>query len=402
MYYGFVPRPKQIHLQRLLTRYGIHLQETKNNGPLDQLIKEGAEILDCIFHDIAGKLGNKTIVIPLSGGMDSRAILAGMLKHMPKSQIQTVTVGIPGALDYEIGQQVAKRAGVSNKLINLDKISWREQDLLTYARNFQYPIALMEGYLYSQIFCYFNDDSFFLSGFEGDPLSGSKAKKEENETWEKAITYYAKHANYTESIIFQPYIDLLPHEPMADRNIITFDEQIYFCIRRRFFQKPLVLLKGKNHINAFLDPQWIEFMLNLPKRYRQDQMLYKKILLHAYPEFFSMPLKNCSGLTLTAPAWMVLYKKIATKIMDIGRKFYPFIFSGPLPSLNYINFEQSYRRKEDLKALAQTSLFDLHSRGLIKDVDIPKVWQEHQSGMSNNTPLISLLISLEYFIKTRT
>ncbi len=399
LYYGYVPRPNQVKVQRLLSRYGIDLQEIKSQKPREELIREGAKILDDTFHDIAGKVGKETVVIPLSGGMDSRAILAGMLKHLPKSQIQTVTVGIPGALDYEIGQQVAKKVGVVNKVINLGKIKWSEQELIGYAKKFHYPIALVEGFLFSQVFSCFEGGSVFLSGFMGDPLSGSHLQKNDSVTWEKAKIGFIKRNNYTENQSSWPENELLPEKPFLDRKLITLDEQLDFFIRQRLYIMPLVLLKDKKHIAPFLNPRWVVFMLNLPRSLRKDQMLYKKILFNAYPELFSLPLKNTGGLPLNVSTVQFFLKRITNRIGYTGRKYLPFVFSGSAQGLNYIDFELSYRKKDDLKAFAQKSLDDLQYRGLVKEINIPIIWQEHQTGQANHSQLISLLVSLEIYFK---
>ena len=42
-------------------------------------------------------------IVPLSGGLDSRAILGGLLDAGLKDQITTVTFGTLGTWDYDIG-----------------------------------------------------------------------------------------------------------------------------------------------------------------------------------------------------------------------------------------------------------------------------------------------------------
>lgn len=402
LHYGFVPRPKQVKVQRLLRRYAIDVKEIKKQESFEELIREGSKILDDTFHDIAGKVEDKTVVIPLSGGMDSRAVLGGMLKHLPTSKIKTITLGIPGALDYEIGQRVAKKVGVANKVINLDNIEWNEQDLINYAKKFQYPVALVEGFLFSQVFSCFEDGSVFLSGFMGDPLAGSHLQKNNSLTWEKAKIGFIKRNNYTSVSTSWTENELLPEKPFLDNKLITIDEQLDFFIRQRYYVLPLVLLKGKKHIAPFLNPPWVEFMLNLPRSLRKDQMLYKKLLFHAYPDLFSLPLKNTKGLPLNASTIHFFYKRITSKMGNLGRKHLPLICSGPTPGLNYIDFKQAYRKKNDLKSIAEKSLKEISARGVIDYIDFQNVWREHQSRKFNHSQLISLLVSLEIFIKSRS
>ena len=47
-------------------------------------------------------------VVPLSGGLDSRAILATLSEITDPSKIYTYTFGSPGTWDFEIGNYIAK------------------------------------------------------------------------------------------------------------------------------------------------------------------------------------------------------------------------------------------------------------------------------------------------------
>jgi hypothetical protein len=402
LHYGYVPRPKPVDLAGLLTRYGIEIKESKSQESEPDLVITGAKILDDVFNDTARQIGNREAVIPISGGMDSRAILAGILRHLPKEQVQTVTVGIPGSLDYEIGQKVAHKVGVANKAVNLNQISWNEEDLIRYARKFQYPIALVESFLFSQVFGLFEDNPCYLSGFMGDPLAGSHLPASPSTDWRQAKAAFIQRNNYTKSKDFFPKNDLLPSAPLADAGLLTLDEQLDFFIRQRCYILPLVLLKGYQHITPFLYPHWIEFMLNLPQELRNGQFLYKKILQYMYPDLFSLPLKNLGGLPLGASRSQILQKKAFNKIGSMGRRYLPHVFTRPAPGLNYIDFEDAYRSKPDMKAVAEKSLNDLQKRSLIDDIDIDieNVWREHQKKTKNYSQMITLLVSLEIFFKS--
>lgn len=399
LHYGYVPRPKPVNITGLLTRYGIDLKETKIRDEDKNLVNKGAEILDDVFKDTARQIGSSSVVIPISGGMDSRAILGGILRHLPKEQVQTVTVGIPGALDYEIGQKVAHKAGVANKAVNLDKITWNEDELIRYAGKFQDPIALVEGFLFSMVFDGFEGNPCFLSGFMGDPLAGSHLPASQSTDWQNAKAAFSKRNNYTKTKTLIHEKDLLPPIPLAGAGVLTLDEQLDFFIRQRFYILPLVLLKGYQHITPFLYPRWIEFMLNLPHDLRRGQFLYKKILQYMYPDLFALPLKNFGGLPLGASRVQMLQKRILNKCYNLARRYLPFVVTKSAPGFNYIDFEKSYREKPDLNKLSEKSLNDLHKRNIVEEINIPTIWQEHQSKKRNHSQLITLLVSLEIFLK---
>ena len=64
-------------------------------------------------------------IVPISGGWDSRLILAALRERTDK--VVTVTVGCPGQLDYEIAARVAEAACVEHVRVPSDQLSleWR-------------------------------------------------------------------------------------------------------------------------------------------------------------------------------------------------------------------------------------------------------------------------------------
>jgi len=56
-------------------------------------------------------ISGKKHVVPISGGLDSRAILASLLKFTEAANIYTYTFGTPSTFDYEIGNLIAKETG---------------------------------------------------------------------------------------------------------------------------------------------------------------------------------------------------------------------------------------------------------------------------------------------------
>ena len=97
----------------------------------------------------------------------------------------------------------------------------------------------------------------------------------------------------------------------------------------------------------------------------------------------------------------IFLKKSWNKVYAEGRRYAPFIFRKASPGLNYIDFENTYRSKPDLKDLAERSLHDLKKRNLVDYIDIETIWQEHQGKAKNHSQLLTLLASLEIFFKSR-
>jgi asparagine synthetase B (glutamine-hydrolysing) len=70
---------------------------------------------------------DETIIIPLSGGLDSRAILAAVLRCTSKDNIITSTFGEQGSFDFEIGKMVAEKAGVKNIPVGVEKADFERK-----------------------------------------------------------------------------------------------------------------------------------------------------------------------------------------------------------------------------------------------------------------------------------
>lgn len=402
LYYGYVPQHQKPNVQGLLERYNIKIRKKKEHNILDNLIAKGSNILENVFRELAYKLGNRKVIIPLSGGMDSRAILGGVLNYLPKGQIRTISIGIPGTIDYELGQVVSKHVNVENEPINLNNVGWDESKLTKYASLFKLPTSFLDGFLFSQIFSSKDPSSVYLSGFFGDPLAGSRLPKQCSKSWGQGVKNFNKKNKYSNTTNLTTIANGITFKrPFTENNIISYDEQLDFFVRQRYYIAPLVLLKGTKQIAPFLNPKWVEYMLSLPKAFRKEQLLFKKILQYTYPDLFSLPLKNIRGLPLTAPAFQINFKRISDKLNALGRHYVPSIFNSHSPYINYIDFAKAFRKKEDLRSLAEKCLMDLNERNIVPKNHINKIWNDHQLKKHDHSRLISLLVSLEIFFKSK-
>lgn len=86
--------------------------------------------------------GCERIIIPLSGGFDSRAVLGAVLECSEAERIHAVTFGGEDALDFRIGHLVARRAGVRS-------IAFPIVDRVLFEDSFQRRRARDSSYGYS-------------------------------------------------------------------------------------------------------------------------------------------------------------------------------------------------------------------------------------------------------------
>ena len=73
--------------------------------------------------------GASDVVIPLSGGRDSRALLGAALHAFPNRNIHCITFGSEGSEDVEGAKVACAGARVSHQLVDPDTLEWNLDEL---------------------------------------------------------------------------------------------------------------------------------------------------------------------------------------------------------------------------------------------------------------------------------
>lgn len=371
-----------------------------------KLVECGVDRLRRAFRNaVNGIEGGKEHVLPLSGGLDSRAILGGLLENLESSQIQTVTFGTPGTWDYEIGRQVARDAGVRCESLDLTDKDWRWNTaaLVRMARQMERPVWVFDAYVNRGIPERFGSDQVYWSGFMGDPLAGSHLPRNDSASWEQAKTRFVDRNQFSDSLTLTPPgfepAARLPATPLMESDKLCYDEQLDFAIRQQCWIRHIVLPAGYKYRTPFLDLQWSDFILNVPRKHRERQSLYRQILKTAYARLLSMPAKTNAGLPLNAALWRRAIRASRLRLHATAMRFIPSIDWGVLPGTNYIDFDLGLRQRDDLKQTVHENLQDLKKRHIVDWINIDEIWQRHQDKRSDSADALLLLASLEIQIK---
>lgn len=404
LHYGYIPKEEtQLGFQEWLSRAvpDIETRENFQDGPLVcKIVEEGIAHLRNLINDP----GEGNHVVPLSGGLDSRAILGVLLDRLSAERLSAITCGIPGTLDFEIGHQVADFAGIEVTTVDLSNLTWTTDALVDFAVEMGNSVVVFNAYMYSKVLVKGESESTHWSGFLGDPLAGSHLRKTTVSNWKQARISFAQSSEFTssQSLTVDGYHpeSVLPETPFTDLDTLSAFEQLDFAVRQWGFIRPQVLLNGYEIKAPFLNPDWVQFILSVPDAFRQNQRAYKKILRKAYPHLFSLPVKSNVGLPLDASPLRKHSKRVLEFIKRTARKLgAPGL--GVDPRLNYIDVAASIR-SGSLRSVVRENLTDLKKRDLIPWVDIETIWREHQSGRDDHTNALHVLTSLEIHLKAGT
>ena len=369
---------------------------------------------------------DETIIIPLSGGLDSRAILAAALRCTSKDNIITFTFGESGSFDFEIGRMVAEKAGVKNIPLRVEKENFEEQ----------YNISMndVEGMIdatpyfairgYKEIERY--GDKLYI-GYMGDPIMGShisskmlnKKLKSEHVYAEAKNLIFEKHRlNDLEDVreLFNPsYINIENLDYSLKRTLdelkrISNEDMASYCAiwdykHRQDKYTMFTVFRYREYFNystPFLDNELIDFMLKIPPELRLNENLYIQMLLKKYPELFELPTKTNFGLRLDAGnislflnRAILFSKMMANKISSMLIRRNIFLDKNK----NYIDYDDLLRRNKEYRDYIRSMIEKVKEREYFNKDYIEKIWKLHIQGRKNYAMLFGLLVTFELFLE---
>lgn len=282
---------------------GIKIQEASlvpPNRETQQVSHEELfEILDEAVRESIGKW--ESVVLPLSGGMDSRLLLRFALRHLPQVAIKTITFGHHRSLDYQIGRRVAQSLGVENIALPMDTRPLAVQA----AENFpvgegmywsvpEYPIRPFAEELHG--------GRLVLSGYIGDVVFGSYEPEVDMPNREVVLTYLLDTVSVLpDSIVTRliprtaPLDDLLPYPPSSP--LRDYEAYIYGShqMNRTNFA---LFVDRKNAVYAtpYVHLQVLRAAYSFSDSQRQGQSGFARFVEEKFPELWHIPLKIGHGL----------------------------------------------------------------------------------------------------------
>ncbi len=408
---GFLPKYQKDVLSHFFLEND--LLELKRNtqtetGNESLIIEKGIRALKSSFKNITGDIH----IVPLSGGLDSRTILAELIDVGLKDKIITVSFGSPGAYDYEIGAMVANKLRLQHKKFDLTNVEVNHDLLIETAKNYGSWTFLIDAYYNSLICKEFGENATYWSGMMGGELAGSHLPYFESNSWTEAKRYFLKWNQFSQSInLSQPEYNLeenLPFSPLLDRSILRYDDQLDFAFRQQNYIKRVVMFNGYNYKAPFLSSEWVKFILSIPRQYRINKYIYKNILLKAYPKLFSLPTTNNFGGSLNISRNRIYYRYILNGIRkridnyhNLNTKYLDNIwrYFNIYQNVNYIDFNEAIRNRDDFKSLVHDNMRDLKNRNILDWLDIDLILRQHQKKKYNHGSALMLLTALEISLK---
>ncbi|MBD3196116.1 MAG: hypothetical protein GF317_13745 [Candidatus Lokiarchaeota archaeon] len=382
-------------------KYKVHLSLIKKqrfkNCDKKELINLGSSILLNTIQKLFKN--NQSHVVPLSGGLDSRTVLAALLTFTEAKNIYTYTFGTPGTLDFEIGNLVARNLGTNHKTFPLTEYPYTLEELIDFSNRSDQQTVLFHHPSIWELDKYYGTMQYW-SGYLGDILTGGHLPSVRNKDTIDIMNAFIKkntfvHSQDISNLRNKEMYDDIEFPELPDDKISIY-EQIDFYNRQVKYIAPHVLCEGFKYNLLFLDTQVVEFFLSLDEIYRKNQCLYKEILLTTFPEAFCFPTKNTLGLKLDTPQSLIFLKKIERKLKQKFNKYFNLLLNE---YINYLDFNKEIRENNKLRDLIRANIEDLKIRNLIDWLDPTRIYQNHMNNYGNFADALLVLASLEIHMK---
>lgn len=387
----------------------LDYEKTKFEIKLDAIDKkkyENANEPELI--NLAGELFDRAIsksfnqnvknLVPISGGLDSRAILASLLKHTSACNISTFTFGSPNSLDFEIGKSVAKRFGTKHYSFPTKDNKYSQKDFEEISNLNNNQTFLFHHGPIIELNDIFNGYDYW-SGHLGDPVTGGHLAPKAG-CLSEAKDYFIKKNTFVKST------NLMSEENKSFHNILTMnfmdesqlslEEQLDYKFRQSMLIEPHILMNGFNYKLPFMQKDFMDFFHSINNCYRINQGLYKKMLVKNYPDAFLLPTTKSFGRPLNDSKYKILLWRSQLKARRILSRKLSFIQN---PQVNYTDFNNMIRTKDDFGILIFNNIMDLKDRGIVPWIDIESLWFEHKKCDKNFADALMILASLELHLK---
>lgn len=336
------------------------------------------------------------VIVPLSGGLDSRAVLMATLET--GVDVTAVTVGVPGTFDFEIPKLVANSLGVKHEAININTIDLDTPSLVETAKQtgdwtniieVDFNLLIPKSY----------PDTPILTGLLGDFLAGSYAKHNFS-SWSSAVDFFVKNNQLVKDVsLTEPGFDpktLLPQ--LSQTAGINYYEELVFLARHTCSFRPTAFHNNFNCLLPFRDKAFVQLMLNLPQSERMNQKYYQEMLLATWPQAFSLPCKNNSGLPLNSNSTkrafnrikLALHNRFGTKLPNVHKRIYGYDYVSPY--LNYIDFTKRMNTSRLSNDFFSNNLVNLRDRKMLNWINFDDIQKTLSSQKLSPDEALKILV----------
>lgn len=395
LYFGYLP-PKSIPTW-LNSAF-------KPSEAFDYSVKGTSALFDKTFDELVSQHSDSSHLIPLSGGWDSRAILGALLERVDRSNIETVTFGTPGQLDYDLGLKIANWAGVKSHAIDLRRVDFTWDKILESVKSnlwSSFPDYLYNQEAYGSIA---KNNEVLWSGFLGDALTLEKPSNISEQKINKLIEMLGR--NKFNNLIEFDKILLLQQEIINEYKAINKDHSVrllFLSFVSKFENEILAPLNANTDkkfkvLTPFFNYDWTSYWISSPIETRLNQQLYLQMLNFKFPELFALPSKHSLGLKNKSGV-MYHTRRIQQGVVRRIQKRAPWLGIRSTAHLNYLDYDKMFRTRPDYQNTLNEALDYLKENEITPWLPLDKMVKDHMHRKKEYGGAFCVLIGLAANLK---
>jgi asparagine synthase (glutamine-hydrolysing) len=337
--------------------------------------------------------GPYKVGLPLSGGLDSRAI--GAMIGRQYYPLNTYTFGIKGCVDMTIARKISRIMGANHHCVEIK-----------YAKLADFMVKgifLTDGMAWCNNYQILNikeemqqNDQVALTGFAGDMLYRRMYSHCHGKDVECVYSLYDIYKEkFRKKIFTSDFQGAIDHG--KGRFIDLWDD-----IRRRKSENSLDYLnvtqrqrKFINHGNLLMrnfievrtpytDYDFLDFCLKMPLMFKEKEFLYREMLDTYYRPFARVP-QEATGLSIKPSRWekrrLLVKKTVLARYVARHQRAY--------------NYDLWYRThlKEFVKSVLLSPEF--RNRQIFNQQEVEQMLQDHFDGKGNYSYQLGIILSFE-------
>jgi len=288
----------------------IHKYDAQNKLSMEELMEKHDQVLLRVFNRLIKIADGRPIVIPLSGGYDSRLIVL-MLKRLGYKNIITFSYGRPGNKESEVSRKVAESLGLRWEFVEYSNELWHEwyhsDEYNRYAIFADGLASLPHIQDWPAVWQLKNNkiipnDSIFVPGHSADLLAGSRSKSVPGlyvnraidipQTIAAILKYHYSLFDWTkrryelEPLFIEKIKQTLGCLEQFPDGASAFESWDIAERQSKFIINSLRVYEfwGYNWWMPFWDYEYMKFWCSVPLEYRIDKSFYNEYVERLYME----------------------------------------------------------------------------------------------------------------------
>ncbi len=340
---------------------------------------------------------NATHVVPLSGGMDSRIILAALCEFTEAKNIHTYTFGVPSAYDYEIPNSVAKKLGTKHTNFNAKDTLYTVDGLIRAAVASDGNTEIFHPLVLNRVADYYGSNVTFWSGFAGDLVGGAFGDKLSGENPKQQLINYEKRGiHFLDSVVKDEAV--YPYIANGDKmnGYVPSSEACFWENHVERYTGHHIFRNDMRIEAPLVDTHLLKFFFTVPKNERMNKKFFNESFASIFPEVFNFPTTDY-GYKYSKYSFLEPLRKARFYSKAIGWRFAPSLFTHA--NAAYIDMQHAINERPDVRGCIDELLADLAQRNLVDNKRMFSFLSDHRNGRNNYTKDIINLASLEVILK---